>query len=109
MGCGCDIRYLFNKEIATEFVARYKSIFENTNNPKITREDNMAKIEHTLRYIIYVFDIKDEIYQRCPRCLTGRGAEFLKAIGLDPYMFKKDNNRGYMGLNKVTSLNLDFI
>ena len=108
MECGCDIRYLFDKEIALEFVARYKSIFENDNSLKITREDNMEKIEQTLRYIIGVFNIKDEIYLRCPRCLTGRGAEFLMAIGLDPYMFKKDNGRAYMGLNKVTN-NLDFI
>lgn len=109
MGCGCDIRYLFDKEIAIEFVVRYKSIFENDYSPKITREDNMVKIEQTLRYIIDVFNIKDEIYHRCPRCLTGRGAEFLMAIGLDPYMFRKPNDRGYMGLNKVTNLNLDFI
>jgi hypothetical protein len=109
MGCGCDIRYLFDKEIAIEFVARYKSIFENSDDLKITREDNMEKIEQTLRYIIGAFDIKYEIYQRCPRCLTGRGAKFLEAIGLDPYMFRKPNGRGYMGLNKFTNLNLDFI
>jgi pantothenate kinase len=110
MGCGCDIRYLFDKEIATEFVARYKSIFENVNYPKITREDNMEKIEHTLRYIIYVFDIKNEIYQKHPRPLTGRGAEFLKAIGLDPYMFKMSNGMDDMQFNKVTTnLALDFI
>lgn len=110
MGCGCDIRYLFNEEIAIEFVSRYKSIFENDNSLKITREDNMVKIEQTLRYIIDVFNIKNEIYQRQPtRLLTGRGAKFLEAIGLDPYMFKKPNSRGYMGLNKVTNLNLDFI
>jgi hypothetical protein len=109
MGCGCDIRYLFNKEIAIEFVTRYKNIFENDRSLEITREDNMGKIEQTLRYIIDVFNIKNEIYQRQPTCLfTGRGAEFLKAIGLDPYMFKK-TNRANMGLGKVTSLTLDFI
>lgn len=110
MGCGCDVRHLFNKEIAIEFVARYKSIFENDYSLKITREDNMAKIEQTLRYIIYVFNIKDEIYQRhTTRLLTGRGAEFLKAIGLDPYMFKMSNGMDDMQFNKVTTnLALDF-
>jgi len=110
MGCGCDIRYLFDDEIAINFVARYKSIFENDYAMKVTREDNMAEIEQTLRYIIDVFNIKHEIYRRhSTRLLTGRGAEFLKAIGLDPHMFKKDDGRAYMGLNKVTSLALDFI
>ena len=110
MGCGCDVRYLFNEDIAIDFVARYKSIFENDNGLKITREDNMAKIEQTLRYIIDVFNIKNEIYRRhTTRLFTGRGAEFLKAIGLDPHMFKEPNGRAYMGLNKVTSLNFDFI
>jgi len=110
MGCGCDIGYLFNKEIAIEFVSRYKNIFENDMSLKVTREDNMAKIEQTLRYIINVFNIKNEIYQSQPtRLFTGRGAEFLKAIGLDPYMFKKTNRANMGPLGKITSLNLDFI
>ena len=109
MGCGCDIGYLFNEDIAIDFVAKYKNVFEYNDGLKITREDNMAKIEQTLRYIIAVFHIKNEIYRRySTSLLTGRGAEFLKAIGLDPYMFKK-TNRANMGLGKVTSLALDFI
>ena len=104
MGCGCDIRQLFNEGIAIEFVGRYKAIFENFDYSKITREDNMAKIEQTLRYIIDVFNIKDEIYLRHPRRLTGRGAKFLKAIGLDPYMFK---DKPLIAVNN--NLNLEFI
>jgi hypothetical protein len=110
MGCGCDIRYLFNEELAIDFVARYKNIFENSDRLKITREDNMEKIEHTLRYIIYVFNIENEIYHRYSTCLlTGRGAKFLKAIGLDPHMFRKTNDMTNTGLEKFTNLNLDFI
>lgn len=107
MRCGCDIRYLFNEEIAIEFVVRYMCILDGADWRKITREDNLRKIEQTLGYIIDVFNIKNEIYHRSQMKLTGRGAEFLKAVGLDPNMFKGNGQKLKMLTNEIT--NIDFI